>query len=71
MKNTLIKALLVIGVLVPASVLIATMLWNGVLTQVVSWAYPINFLQMFGLMVLIYLIYPGQKPSFKTNADDN
>tara|TARA_B110001452_G_scaffold17996_1_gene14665 strand:+ start:247 stop:459 length:213 start_codon:yes stop_codon:yes gene_type:complete len=70
MKNTLIKALLVIGVIVPASVLLATMLWNGVLTQVVSWAYPINFLQMFGLMVLIYMIHPGQKASFKSKNND-
>ena len=65
MKKPIVKALLMIFVLFPISVAAATMLWNGVLTQVVTWAGPINFWQMFGLMVLWYLMYPGKKPNIK------
>ena len=62
MKNPIWKALLTIFIIVPASVVIATMLWNGILTQVVTWAYPINFWQMLGIMLLWYVMYPGVKP---------
>ena len=40
-------ALLIILVFVPASIFVATLLWNMVLVQVVTWANPINFWQMF------------------------
>lgn len=70
MNNTLWKALLTIFILVPASVVIATMLWNGVLTQVVTWAGPINFWQMLGLMLLWYVMYPGVKPGLNKKDND-
>ena len=47
MKNPIWKALFSIFVIVPLTVAIATMLWNGVLTQVVTIVDPINFWQMF------------------------
>jgi hypothetical protein len=65
-KNPILYALLVILIIVPITVCIATALWNGVLTQVVSWAYPINVWQMTGLMVLYYIMFPGNKSTFKT-----
>ena len=68
MKNPIWKALLTIFIIVPASVAIATMLWNGVLTQVVTWAGPINFWQMLGLMLLWYIMYPGKKPKLKKDG---
>ena len=70
MNNTLWTALLTIFILVPASVVIATMLWNGVLTQVVTWAGPINFWQMLGLMLLWYVMYPGVKPGLNKKDND-
>ena len=65
MKNPIVKAILTLIVLVPLAVAAATMLWNGVLTRVVTWAGPINFWQMLGLMLLWYLMYPGRKPKLK------
>lgn len=66
MKNPIWKPLLTILIAVPLSVLIATALWNGILTQVVSWAYPINVWQMAGLMLLWYIAYPGTKQTLTT-----
>ena len=65
MKNPIWKALLTLLVLVPLSVAAATMLWNSVLTQVVTWAGIISFWQMLGLMLLWYIMYPGKKPKLK------
>ena len=56
-------ALISIFLLVPAAVFIAARLWNTVLIEVVTWAKPISFWQMLGLMVLLYIIWPGQKSS--------
>tara|TARA_Y100000287_G_scaffold185477_1_gene188846 strand:+ start:4364 stop:4570 length:207 start_codon:yes stop_codon:yes gene_type:complete len=67
--NKLIKPLAVIFLLVPASIFVATLLWNIVLTSIVTWANPITFWQMFGLMVLLWIIYPGRKPSIKQDND--
>ena len=66
MKNPIWKALFSLLVVVPLSVAIATMLWNGVLTQVVTIVGPINFWQMLGLMVLWYITYPGKKDTIKS-----
>ena len=60
-------ALLIILVFVPISIFVATLLWNMVLVQVVTWANPINFWQMFGLMALLYLIWPGTKVGINKN----
>ena len=70
MKNPIWKALFSIFVVVPLSVAAATMLWNGVLTQVVTIVDPINFWQMFGLMVLWYVTYPGKKDTIKSFKND-
>jgi hypothetical protein len=69
MKNPIWKALFSILVLVPLSVAAATMLWNGVLTQVVTIVDPINFWQMLGLMTLWYITYPGTKPKINLKND--
>ena len=70
MKNPIWKPLLTILISVPLSVLIATALWNGVLTQVVTVVGPINFWQMAGLMILWYVMYPGTKDTLKTFKND-
>jgi hypothetical protein len=57
--------------MVPLAIAAATMLWNGVLTQVVTIVDPINFWQMLGLMTLWYITYPGKKPTFKIRKDGN
>ena len=67
----LIYALLVILIFVPVSIFVATLLWNMILVDVVTWAKPINFWQMFGLMGLMYLIWPGTKVGFKNSKKDN
>tara|TARA_B100000963_G_scaffold160630_1_gene139762 strand:+ start:13231 stop:13446 length:216 start_codon:yes stop_codon:yes gene_type:complete len=64
-------ALLIILVFVPASIFVATLLWNMVLVQVVTWANPINFWQMFGLMALLYLIWPGTKVGINNKNKKN
>tara|TARA_B100000900_G_C20331734_1_gene614510 strand:- start:469 stop:684 length:216 start_codon:yes stop_codon:yes gene_type:complete len=69
--NKLLKALVMLLVVVPASVFIAALLWNAILVQAVSWANPISFWQMFGLMILFYIIWPGSKHSMiKKDKDD-
>ena len=65
----LIKPLLVSLLAVPAAILLATYLWNVVLTQAVTWANPVSFWQMFGLMVLFYVLFPGTKPSIKSDNE--
>jgi energy-coupling factor transporter transmembrane protein EcfT len=64
-------ALLIILVFVPISIFVATLLWNMVLVQVVTWANPINFWQMFGLMALLYLIWPGTKVGINNKNKKN
>ena len=67
----LFKALAIILLLVPASVFIAALLWNAILVQAVTWANPISFWQMLGLMVLLYIIWPGTKGlNVKNKKDD-
>lgn len=67
----LFKALAIILLLVPASVFVAALLWNAILVQVVTWANPISFWQMLGLMVLLYIIWPGTKGlNVKNKKDD-
>jgi hypothetical protein len=69
MKQFLL-ALVTLFVFVPASVFVATILWNSVLTDIVSWANPITFWQMFGLMVLLWIVWPGQKPKITIKNDE-
>jgi hypothetical protein len=69
MKNPIWKALATVFIMVPISIAAATMLWNGVLTQVVTIVGPINFWQMLGLMVLWYITYPGKKPKINIKND--
>ena len=69
MKNPIWKALASIFIIVPLSVVAATMLWNGVLIQVVTIVDPINFWQMLGLMLLWYIMCPGIKPNVNLKND--
>ncbi len=69
MKNPIWKALFQLLIMVPLAIAAATMLWNGVLTQVVTIVDPINFWQMLGLMLLWYITYPGKKPTIKYRKD--
>ena len=62
----LLKPLAVILVLVPLLVIGATFLWNTVLVEAVTFVNPINPWQMLGLMVLYYIMFPGNKSTFKT-----
>ena len=71
MKNPIWKALASIFIIVPLSVVAATMLWNGVLIQVVTIVDPINFWQMLGLMLLWYIMYPGTKDTIKSFKNNN
>jgi len=65
MKNIL-KPLAVILMLIPLLVIGATFLWNTVLVEAVTFVNPINPWQMTGLMVLYYIMFPGNKSTFKT-----
>jgi len=69
MKNPIWKALFQLLIIVPLAIFAATMLWNGVLTQVVTIVDPINVWQMAGLMLLWYIMYPGTKPKITTKND--
>lgn len=67
--NKIWMPLLTIFVFVPAAIFLATYLWNVVLTSAVTWANPVGFWQMFGMMVLFWIIYPGKKPTIKSTDD--
>ncbi|MBD44342.1 MAG: hypothetical protein CMC65_03770 [Flavobacteriaceae bacterium] len=71
MKHPIWKPLLTLLIMVPLSVAIATMLWNGILTQVVTIVDPINIWQMAGLMLLWYIMYPGTKDNIKPFKKNN
>lgn len=68
MKKIII-ALLVILLLVPLAVVVATLLWNNALVPAVTWANEINVYQMAGIMLLLYIIWPGQKSKITTNDE--
>lgn len=66
----LLSALALIFIVFPASVFVSTLLWNMVLVEVVTWANPISFWQMLGLMVLFYIIWPGSKNKISVKDDE-
>lgn len=68
-KQFLISAFSVF-ILFPLWVFIATLLWNSVLVDVVTWANPITFWKMMGLMVLLYTIWPGTKYKMTIKDDE-
>ena len=68
--NNIWTSLLMILLVVPASIFLATYLWNVVLTSAVTWANPVGFWQMFGMMVLFWIIYPGKKPTINKTDDE-
>ena len=70
MNKNIIKALGIILVIVPATIFGATILWNSILVEVVTWANPITFWQMLGLLVLFYIMYPVTKSNIKANLND-
>ena len=61
-----LKPLAVILMLIPILVIAATFLWNTVLVEAVTFVNPISPWQMTGLMVLYYIMFPGNKSTFKT-----
>jgi hypothetical protein len=69
MKNNILKAVLLLVIAVPLAIIGATFLWNAVLVEAVTWANPINPWQMLGIMVLYYLMFPGQKSTLKSKKD--
>lgn len=70
MNKNILKATLLLLVAVPAAVIGATFLWNTVLVEAVTWANQINPWQMLGIMVLYYLMFPGQKSTLKNKGNE-
>ena len=68
--NNLTTAILTILVFVPLSIFAATWLWNQVLVEAVTWANPITFWQMTGLMLLLWIIWPGTKTKIQMKDDE-
>ena len=65
--------LLALGVLIlfiPISIFGAAWLWNHVLVNAVTWANPVSFWEMAGLMLLLWILWPGTKAKIKTNNND-
>lgn len=66
----LLAALAIIFILVPIGILAATFLWNVTLVPAVTWANPVSFWQMAGLMLLFWIIWPGTKTKIKSKNDE-
>ena len=64
-----LTALAIMFVLVPASIYIAALLWNLSLVPAVTWANPVGFWQMAGIMLLLWILWPGTKPQITTKND--
>ena len=69
MKQFLI-ALATLLILVPASIYIAALLWNVTLVPAVTWANPVGFWQMAGIMLLLWILWPGTKPKISIKNDE-
>lgn len=68
--KSILSALGILLIIIPVSIFGATILWNSVLVEAVTWAKPVTFWQMLGLMVLFYIIFPGTKPKIKSETND-
>jgi hypothetical protein len=45
-------------------------LWNATLVPAVTWANPVSFWQMAGLMLLFWIIWPGNKTKITMKNDE-
>jgi len=68
--KSILSALGILLIIIPITIFGATILWNSVLVEAVTWARPVTFWQMLGLMVLFYIIFPGTKPKIKSGTND-
>ena len=64
-----LTALALVFIVVPASIYIAALLWNITLVPAVTWANPVGFWQMAGIMLLLWILWPGTKPQITTKND--
>ena len=65
-----LTALAILFILVSASIYIAALLWNLTLVPAVTWANPVGFWQMAGIMLLLWILWPGTKPKITTKNDE-
>lgn len=65
----ILTALAIVFIVVPASIYIAALLWNITLVPAVTWANPVGFWQMAGIMLLLWILWPGTKPQITTKND--
>ena len=72
MKNVILKILLTLCIILPISVFGTTWLWNTQLVPAIDGFNEVNALQMFGIMILFYILYPGQKSTelLKSKTND-
>jgi polyferredoxin len=61
MNNKILVILATMLIILPISVFATTWLWNTQLVPAIDGINQVNPLQMFGIMVLFYILYPGQK----------
>ena len=64
-----LTALAILFILMPASIYIAALLWNLALVPAVTFANPVGFWQMAGIMALLWILWPGTKPKITTKND--
>lgn len=69
MKNSIMLIILSL-ILIPISVFMATWLWNTQLVPAIDGVNQVSMLQMFGIMVLFYILHPGVK-SIKMNSKND
>ena len=65
-----LTALATLIILVPASIYIAALLWNVTLVPAVTWANPVGFWQMAGIMLLLWILWPGTKPKISIKNEE-
>lgn len=65
-----LAALATLLILVPASIYIAALLWNVTLVPAVTWANPVGFWQMAGIMLLLWILWPGTKPKISIKNEE-
>ena len=72
MNTTILKVLITLAIILPISVFGTTWLWNTQLVPAIDGINEVNPLQMFGIMILLYLLHPGQKSTelFKSKIND-
>ena len=64
-----LSALAILFILVPGVIYITALLWNIALVPAVTWANPVGFWQMAGIMLLLWFIWPGTKPKINLKND--